>query len=336
MLEADTISLARRESSAADPQIGEVRAARLTPRGKSIIVLDRYAPHVRVFSLTGKRILAFGMTGDGPGELRNPLYLALSGDSVAAVLHSGGFSEFHLNGEFIGSKPGGRPGMSGPGRPYGLWPYGLGSYCDTAWVLLASSRRTKKVTGPNAWLHLIPRLEAHSPGEALRTRAIFEDTIVRNVWARHNTTVTYNDDRVVFVHRDGDPARIYQFSCADGDITEIPGVPVIPSPYTVVEGPGGRVQERYSGRILYYGVGLLGDGVLVAYSDVGNQRTLTWIDGERTVTTVIPGRYILQDARPGVGAVFSAADPYPRIIFIPEEALLNGLDSELAGSGQPK
>ena len=73
------------------------------------------------------------------------------------------------------------------------------------------------------------------------------------------------------------------------------------------------------------GIGLLSGGMLVARRRLGlkGPTVLNLIGRSDSLVVQVDESYVkLQDARPGVGALFSTAAPWPRVVFVPEATLL--------------
>jgi hypothetical protein len=72
-------------------------------------VIDRSAPHVRVWNLDTGAVTQFGRSGQGPGELQRPMGLVLLGDSIGVGDTRGGAGlvEFYTSaGAHLSSQPG--------------------------------------------------------------------------------------------------------------------------------------------------------------------------------------------------------------------------------------
>jgi len=85
-----------------DPKstLSRVISARLTEDGQHFVVLEGFAPYVKVFRRDGSLRSAFLQAGDGPGEMRSPAALAVSGDSAIMVLGGRGRAAvFDLDGD---------------------------------------------------------------------------------------------------------------------------------------------------------------------------------------------------------------------------------------------
>ena len=73
------------------------------------------------------------------------------------------------------------------------------------------------------------------------------------------------------------------------------------------------------------GVGLLSRGILVARRRAGlkGPTVLNLIGRSDSLVVQVEESYVrLQDARPGIGALFSTTAPWPRVVFVPESTLL--------------
>ncbi|HSK17857.1 MAG TPA: 6-bladed beta-propeller [Longimicrobiales bacterium] len=72
----------------------------LVTRGDTIIALDQMACEVFVFDGAGRLVRRFGGEGDGPGELRRPDRMAISGDTLF-IIDQRGLSQFLVDGTFL-------------------------------------------------------------------------------------------------------------------------------------------------------------------------------------------------------------------------------------------
>lgn len=82
---------------------GNVRGVDVLDDGR-IVVVDRQASQIRVFSPEGLHLLTMGREGDGPGELRNPDHVRVTSDGRIIVRgRLGRFSVFSVDGSYLGS-----------------------------------------------------------------------------------------------------------------------------------------------------------------------------------------------------------------------------------------
>lgn len=306
-----------------EPVINRVAAARLMPGGDRIVLLDIDEPHVRILTRRGEAIRAFGRNGDGPGEIRRARYVALSGDSVIAVLHRGGLSEFTVEGEFLGGRSTAME-FANRDRP-GLFPYGLASFCDTAWAVFAATGWGRSGRGLTGWVQVAPRVSQQDSGRDLRVDVLYEDTIAPAAWwmMREASTVS-TDSGILFWHRAADPPRAMSVGCAHGETVELPYRTEAPYEFARSMGRDGRPALTFPGRAYFRGFAPLGDGIVVAYfprEDGGVTRLEFVRPGQRRIIE-LDGSYQVQDGRAGVGVLLSTADPYPRLIVVPELTML--------------
>lgn len=95
--------------------------------GRSIAVLNRSAPLVRVWDLDSYSPAAFGVIGDGPGELRSPFGVAVLGDSVLVFDNRGATSRIEVYtpaGTYLGYMPSPEPFEFGTSHNYTASPSG--------------------------------------------------------------------------------------------------------------------------------------------------------------------------------------------------------------------
>ncbi|HTE18017.1 MAG TPA: hypothetical protein VK689_06515, partial [Armatimonadota bacterium] len=71
--------------TAAASALGIVLAARITPSGAHVVVLDAVPPFVKVFDRSGRLRSAFLMQGGGPSESVGPSAIGVAGDSAILV-----------------------------------------------------------------------------------------------------------------------------------------------------------------------------------------------------------------------------------------------------------
>jgi hypothetical protein len=72
--------------------------ASLSRSGRFVVVLDEAPPFVHVFDRQDGAAWTFGVTGEGPGELRDPYSLEVLADTVLLVLNGNGIDWFKLDG----------------------------------------------------------------------------------------------------------------------------------------------------------------------------------------------------------------------------------------------
>ena len=80
--------------------IGAVREARFMAGGSRVLVLDRFSPHLRLFTSNGRLLWTGGQEGDGPAELRSPWGVAAMEDE-AVVVQRGRISYWRLDNDSL-------------------------------------------------------------------------------------------------------------------------------------------------------------------------------------------------------------------------------------------
>lgn len=103
-LEVGSLTLERLDSLILDIPEGVVqRITEFARQDRGYVVLDGGGPKVHLFDFQGKHALSFGGPGDGPGEFRDPMGLAVDGDTVFVVDPGRGraITTFDWNGDLI-------------------------------------------------------------------------------------------------------------------------------------------------------------------------------------------------------------------------------------------
>jgi hypothetical protein len=301
----------RADSTLAD-LIGYVAHARLTSTGSEFVVLDEYEPFIKVLDRQGHLVRSFGRAGGGPGELKDPRWLAVQGDSVLAVVDRMRISEFTLDGEFLAS------------RRLPISPLGITDGCTGGWMLFGTTHiHDRGPAGSNPWLLAIARIAASGNATA-QDRVLYRDSVapVSSGWP--GTNVASGDGRFIFLREDPLPRTLFEGDCATGEVREV----------ELGLGFAGPDQRKRGERFLAVtlnpglrpaGIGLLSGGILVARRRAGREGpTVLNLIGrtDSLVVQVEEGSVRLQDARPGVGVLFTTTAPWPRVVFVPEATLL--------------
>lgn len=279
--------------------LGEIVSARLSPDGSFIAALEASPPFLRIFRRDGA-VESFVARGDGPGEIRAPLSLAVS-DSEIAILEVGTrLVLVRHDGE--------------PTATYVLasvLPQAIGRACG-GWVLYGPDlNRSDRIP----WLRTLEL----SDGDLRTSRILFRDSIMPagRSWSRSRGPVAA-DGAVVFFHRHGEPPRIVRQPC-DGsipvDLSE-PSDPVSPEDEPRTAPRGAVTLPR--GMTILVGAFLDGRGTVVAAEwRVGSDSTWFRLSGDsRRVTLAVPGHHRIEDYRENVGALLSVEDPYPRLLLV--------------------
>jgi 6-bladed beta-propeller len=304
------------DSALAD-QIGNVRHARLTSTGRAIVVLDEYEPFIKVLDRRGHLIRSFGRAGGGPGELEHPRWLAVQGDSVLAVVDRTRISEFTLDGAFLAS------------RRLPLSPLGITDGCAGGWMVFGTTHvHGRGPAGWNPWLLAIPSIAAAGDSTA-QDRVLYRDSVapVSSGWP--GTNVASGGGRFTFLREDPLPRTLFEGTCATGAVREVElGLAFAGPDQSQMQSAssGGKVVEvTLDPGLRPAGIGLLSGGILVARRRAGlrGPTVLNLIGRSDSLVVQVEESYVnLQDARPGVGALFSTAAPWPRVVFVPESTLL--------------
>lgn len=81
-------------------QLGLVRAGDRFSDGR-IVILDRLVPAVRIYGADGRHVRDIGRSGDGPGELRDPISLRIRGDTVFVLDRVGRLTLLEADGSVL-------------------------------------------------------------------------------------------------------------------------------------------------------------------------------------------------------------------------------------------
>lgn len=320
------------DTSGAD-LLGNVRAARLTSDGARIIVLDEFEPFIKVMDREGRLIRSFAKSGQGPGELNNPQWLAVQGDSVIAVIGVNGLREFSLEGESLASVP-----------PMPLYLTGLAEGCEGGWLVLGPKNFVVGTGEVTPWLREVARVRpsGDTPTDA---RVLFSDSVVSARYLRLPAMIASSGGHFAFLRRldvlkTGPSGQVYEGTreffegdCTTGEVRRVDTGLAYAGPDAVRNGvgPGGATIRQVSMDPGYrhQGLGLLSAGILLARRAWDRPHLPTVLNlvgrSDSALVRVPEGVVSLEDARAGVGAVFSTNDPWPRIVFVPESLLLAAL-----------
>lgn len=298
-------------------QIGSVRHARLTT-GSEIVVLDEYEPFIKVLDRRGHLIRSFGRAGSGPGELERPRWLAVQGDSALAVVDRTRISEFTIDGEFLAFR-----------RLPRLSLLGITDHCAAGWIVFGTGHVAgSEPAGENPWLLAIPSIAASRDSTA-QDSVLYRDSAVPVSTGWPGTNVASGGGRFIFLRQDPLPRTLFEGNCATGEVREVEhGLEFAgPDQREMLSGPneGRFLQVRLNPGPRPAGIGLLSGGILVARRPPSrlDPTVLSMIGRSDSLVIQVEESHVrLEDARPGVGALFSTAAPWPRVVFVPESTLL--------------
>lgn len=307
------------DSSHAD-SYAEIEAARLTETGRYIVVLDAFPPFIRIRDSNGVQIRSFGDEGRGPGELRRPYSLAVQGDSVIAVLNANGVVEFSFDGELVGSAP-----------PLPLYGMGITADCGGGWLVFGPRHIGGSDPDGNPWILRLPRLASMKEPAAAATVA-FRDTVFPARFTRRGTTqAASGGGRFAFL-RIAPERQLLVGDCASGEVRQVDHGLEYAGEDVREMGPadaaGGRsMRMRMHPGPRHQGMGILSEGVLLArhaWFEPDLPTVLTLVGrADSAAVDVEEGVVVLQDGKPGVGALFSTNAPWPRLVFVPESVLVS-------------
>ncbi len=81
--------------------VGQITPIGVSLSATRVFVTDRYEPVVRVFALEGEEVGAFGMRGQGPGELELGVAALPVSDELVIVYDLMGLMEYTSTGEYL-------------------------------------------------------------------------------------------------------------------------------------------------------------------------------------------------------------------------------------------
>lgn len=312
--------------------ISRVSAARLTPDGERVVVLDGKAdPFMKVFRHDGSLEVEAIRRGRGPSEMASVASLAVS-DRQAVVVASGTMSIVALAGEMALKSP--PPvnlmdaGFDCGGRFVGYGP-------DTA--------------SPPRYVHAVL-----ADSRVSVQASVFEEPVPRRVgWGRGRPAIVGGPDGSVVSHRVDGGVRLGFFGC-DGEIRDRAwswAVPTFPSQSGEAAGLE-RVDEGVEVATIditvpsFGGAGELPDGRLLwverrliprpgPWGSFDARTYLYQVDGTGLAGGYVDGHFTLQD----IGTrhlLLSTSEPWPQVLLVPVADLTRALGQETALLGHAR
>lgn len=326
-----------RETSAAflaqiGDSIGRPVEARFNADGSRVLVLDRYAPFLRLFTASGRPLWSGGLEGGGPRELRSPTALAISGDT-AAVAQLGRLSRWVLQDDslaFAGTVP----------LPPWKKPLGAAFGCDGRLVLYGISLAEFRIDPerPEAaadflnWVHV---LEPDRLGEP-RLTAVWGEPRAPSVLAieGHTGALIGRSGRALVVLHRPNPlggGRYLEFDCAlevrrswsESSLATGDSFPVLEPRSRPLQWPNGVIAlpRGFLAAAGRYASARARDAGLTTLEDGWWTELFLFQDGRFADSGVIPWQWFLMDFHPARGALMAVTEPIPHFIIIPPERL---------------
>ena len=293
--------------------LGLIVAARVTEGGRHVVVLDFVPPFVKVFDGGGRLQHAFLKSGQGPGEARHPIALAVSGDSAVLVADATGrLMVFGLGGE-----------LRTEGVVPQLAPLAAAPGCEGDWVVYGP--RFVHGSHTPTWLH---RIRFGAAG-SVASRDALPDSLASEMLPQGVAYgLTADAGRAVAWHTLGAKNLLAAWPCGDAPPQILASASRSEGAAKIRRHGRGLRMEIGPGARARGGTAAVPGGVVVAEQvlgkDAGSVRTeLTLLrrdGGSRTVS--VPGRYALRDSRTGTGVLVSTTDPVPQVFLVSESDLL--------------
>jgi hypothetical protein len=293
----------------ADPKtsLSRVITARMTDDGGHFVVLEGFAPFLKVFRRNGSLRAAFLRSGDGPGEMRTPTALAVSGDTAILVLGGNGRTAvYSLDGALLHEVPAlGFPGLAAAG-------------CGPDWIVYGP--RFQQGGRSAQWLH---RVRFRADG-ALSVTSAFPDTAVTSRLAGGLAYggVSTPEPGVLFRHTLGRKPGVLAWPCGNPEPHLLPASGPGPEGSSAAA-PGAVVMSADPGARALAGLAAVAGGYatadLIFGNGTGNDRTeFILVRGGRSSSVQVQGSYMLWDGKPGVGILAGTRYPVPRVFLLSE------------------
>jgi hypothetical protein len=305
--------------------IGLVEEGRFFAGG--VVILDRYEPYLKLFTLDGRLRWSGGRTGGGPAEFRNPQAIGARSDSTLLVLQRGRVSEWKVDSDSLA--------LSGVVQlPAQYLPLGAVAGCQDEWLLYARDDAMFDTTtwqvqlGPEvSYLHSLRLGDGSARLSSLYSESRNANTIA--VTGHSAVMIGKNADRIVLHHRAGawSAGEILEFGCEGRILRSQPEEPLI-SADSLAQFPVGRPLQWTAGVVA------VDDGWLLAihrfltvgFYDVPENQQKTEVfhskDGVVVGSVVVDGMWIIMDYDPRYGVLMACAEPEPHFIRVPLPALI--------------
>ena len=311
--------------------IGSVREARFLRDGRRVLVLDRYAPFLRLFSRAGDSIWAGGREGGGPREFLEPQTLALTDDGIL-IFQAGRVSLWGLDVDSLFFKE------SIP-LPLNLIPFGAVSSCQGDLLLYArdgeqilSERSVAQHPPPVDYLFVAP-----VPINANGIRPIWSDDREQPsvlFLAHSGLLLSRNREHIVVLHRRSQRAagEYLEFDCSGALLRRFPEIELAAGGTVPVKDPRTRAQEWPMGVVAlpdgfvalqqrYYSKRIFGE-------DAKRWRTEFFLfrKGVFQASILVDEQWLLLDIDPYENLLLGGAAPVPHFAVVPLSTVFSRLE----------
>ncbi|HET6762594.1 MAG TPA: hypothetical protein VFH27_02955 [Longimicrobiaceae bacterium] len=296
------------------PAVRHVRAARLTPDGRQVVVLGSESPFIHVLGVEGRAARSFGTVGEHSGGLRYPVTIAVSdAEELLVAEASGAALVFDLDGS-----------VHADIADTGVLPMAAAAPCAGEW-LIYGPRKDAEAGSPTEWLHGLPNVGAGQ----LSPHGLLSRAPAGTVGLARPFGIVARGGGAVLRHDDGDAPAVVTWACGEesASISPRPG----DGHRSIVAPPvssGGIALRAPHGRAAPSGLAAIGDAVAIADLSFGDQMEteFTLLSEGRERHIRITGGYVLRDSRPGVGVLIEEVGPAPHLFILGEADFLGLFD----------
>jgi hypothetical protein len=303
--------------------IGHAAEARFVGNGRYVLILDRFSPHLRLFSERGDSLWAGGREGGGPMELRDPQAIATRGDTVL-VFQQGRISEWSMEADSLAWR------TSRYVAPQ-YFPLGIEFGCDGNLLLYARNDRQFEV--PRDSFAAVPQITylhaATAEPDSYDIKPLWgtprnPDAIP---WLGHSgVLINRADSNLVVLHRSWNrkAGEIMQFDCGGHPVRHY-------SENSLVTGDTVPVLEpRRTALEWMAGVVALPDGFVIPvqrYLSKARERAgeplwkteiFLFLHGQRVGSVLIARQWTFMDYDAGTGVLMTTDQPVPHFVILPE------------------
>lgn len=306
--------------------IGRAAEARFLAEGSRVLVLDRFPPHLRLFTAEGEPLWSGGLSGGGPAELRDPQALGTNGGDVVVLQPGMRISRWALERDslrFVGAIP-----LSAEYAPLGIV-----SGCSDDWLLYARNDShfvASSSDSPRSRIDYLHRLRFNEGAPELTTLWSDARDITAALGYGHSAALIGRSDTIVAVWHRSNAQRagqVMQFDC-DGRVV------ATVAEASLVTGGELRVQiSRPAALEWTSGVLAVDGGMMVAMHRYFSRRVhrvpepfwktevFGFRHGRYVGSVVLSGQWQLMDFHEAAGALVMSEDPVPHFIRVPAATL---------------